>query len=76
MANIQKVRGDFRQEKIISRWQTLPDHPITLYSATIAASGGTYVRAVVHEIGNRIGYPTVTTHIKRTQIGEWTRLTI
>ena len=75
VAKVQKVRGDFRQKETIRQWQALPDYPITIYSATIAASGGTYVRAIVHEIGNRIGYPTVTTHIKRTKIGEWTQLT-
>ena len=75
MSNIQNVRGDFRQEETIRQWRALSDHPITIYSATITASGGTYVRAIVHEIGNRIGYPTVTTHIKRTRIGEWTQLT-
>ena len=71
IANIQKVTGDFRQKEILQQWKTLPNQVVQRYSATITASGGTYIRAIVHEIGNRIGYPTVTTHIKRTQIGRW-----
>ena len=67
--NIQKVTGNFRQKEILQQWQELPNQVIQQYSATIATSGGTYIRTIVHEIGNRIGYPTITTHIKRTKIG-------
>ncbi|MCY4577378.1 MAG: hypothetical protein OXB96_03100 [Candidatus Kaiserbacteria bacterium] len=72
-ANIRKVTGDFRQGEILRQWQALPDNTIQNYAATITATAGTYIRAIVHEIGNRIGYPTVTTHIKRTGIGTWTK---
>ena len=67
--SIQKVTGDFRQDEILRQWQKLPDQTVQRYTATLTASGGTYVRAIVHEIGNYIGYPTVTAHIKRTKIG-------
>ena len=71
--NIQNVTGDFRQKEILQQWQTLPNQTVQQYSATITASGGTYIRAIVHEIGNHINCPTVTTYIKRTKIGTWTK---
>lgn len=73
ISNIQKVLGDFRQNEIIKQWQALPDQTVQHYSAAITASAGTYVRAVINEIGSRINYPTLTTGIKRTAIGEWTK---
>ena len=69
--HIQKVQGDFRQEEVLRDWRALSDQVLRQYSAFITTSGGTYVRAVVNAIGSQIGYPTVTTHIKRTKIGEW-----
>ena len=71
--SIQKVTGDFRQKEIIQQWQALPNQTVQHYTASITATSGTYIRAIVHAIGNRINYPTVTTHIKRTAIGEWTK---
>ncbi len=70
---IQNVIGDFRQEEVVQQWQALPNRTLQQYSATITASGGTYIRAIVHKIGNHIDCPTVTTHIKRTKIGKWTK---
>ena len=70
---IQNLTGDFRQKEILQQWQTLPNRTIQEYSATTTASSGTYIRAIVHEIGNRINCPTTTTHIKRTKIGTWTK---
>lgn len=69
---IKNITGDFRQKEVLQQWQTLPNQPLQQYSATITASGGTYIRAIVHEIGKRINCPTTTTHIKRTKIGAWT----
>lgn len=70
---IEKVQGDFRQKEILQDWKNIKNHNIQHFSATITASTGTYVRSIVHEIGNKIGYPTVTTGIKRTKIGKWTK---
>ena len=69
---IKKVKGDFRQKEILQDWKNIQNYKIQHFSATITASAGTYVRAIVHEIGRQINYPTVTTSIKRTKIGEWT----
>lgn len=70
---IEKVQGNFRQKEVLQDWKNINNHTVQHFSATIAASTGTYVRAIVNEVGNRIGYPTVTTSIKRTKIGKWTK---
>ena len=70
---VQNIAGNFRQKEILQQWQALPDQTLQRYSATITASSGTYIRAIVHKIGNQIDCPTTTTHIKRTKIGKWTK---
>ena len=71
IANLQHAPDGFRREEIINDWQQVPDCSLYRFSAQISASSGTYVRAIVHEIGKRIGYPAVTTTITRTKIGQW-----
>ena len=71
-AYIAQVRGNFRQESILEDWQKIPNTSLPCFSATITGGGGLYVRAVVNAIGKYIGYPTVTTSITRTAIGQWT----
>lgn len=71
IGKIKKVTGDFRQQEILRQWSTVENSEVQQYSATVTASAGTYVRALVHAIGEHIGYPTVTTSIKRVAIGEW-----
>ena len=68
---IGMVRGDFRQDVCIADWNGLPDMTVPVFSAVMRCGGGTYVRAVVHAIGGRVGYPAVCTDIKRTRIGPW-----
>ena len=69
---IKKVRGDFRQEEILQKWNGVENHAVPHFFAEMTAGAGTYVRSIVHEIGNVIGYPTVTTGIKRTKVGIYT----
>ena len=71
--DIQQVTGDFRQNEILDAWKNLPNQKVQYYAATISASSGTYIRAIVHEIGRRSKCPTVTVRIKRTKIGRWTK---
>ncbi len=70
--HVALVRGDFRQEAVTDDWRGVRNADIPCFSAVLEGSGGVYVRAVVNEIGRRIGYPTVTTAIKRIRIGDWT----
>lgn len=66
---VPRVRGDFRQQDILNDWKNLLDDDLYLVRATVTASGGTYVRALVHEIGSLTGYPTTAIRITRTAIG-------
>ena len=68
---IGTVRGDFRQNDCIAGWNALPDGMLPVFSAVMRCGGGTYVRAVVHAMGERIGCPAVCTDIRRTRIGPW-----
>lgn len=66
------VRGDFRQEKIISAWEKVlgeseyREFPIFKLKAKV--SSGTYIRRLVDEIGNALNIPAVTFSINRTKI--------
>jgi tRNA pseudouridine55 synthase len=55
---INRVTGDFRQQEIITRWNQLrKEHKgaiIHLVSFTIDVSGGTYIRGIVHELGQKL----------------------
>ena len=70
---IKRVTGDFRQKEILQDWKSMQSQKIQHFSATITTGAGTYIRAIVHEIGKQVGYPTVTTSIKRTKVGKWTK---
>jgi len=66
------VQGDFRQEEILPEWEKLLKNRLPerflISRIKIKCSGGTYVRGLVHSLGERIDYPTVTFWIKRTKI--------
>ncbi len=55
---INRVTGDFRQQEIIAKWgQLYHEHKeavINLVSFTIDVSGGTYIRGIVHELGQKL----------------------
>ena len=76
---LRNAPDGFRREEIVGAWNAFerdyalaPDTMLRVYSATVSGSGGMYVRALVHAIGNQIGCPTVTTRIVRTAVGPWT----
>ena len=80
MSNLKKAPDGFRREDIRGGWSAIEhshripsDTQLQHFSATVSGSGGMYVRAIVHEIGRRIGCPAVTTAINRTKIGQWTQ---
>lgn len=69
---INKVTGDFRQEQILEKWQEFFVHtnynkfPVAGYK--IKCSSGTYIRALAHELGNKLAIPSLALKIKRTKI--------
>ncbi len=76
--NIGKIKGDFRQEEILEKWnevlQNSTEEEFVCIKLKIACSSGTYVRVVAHELGESVGTQALAMHIKRTKIGEYKTL--
>ncbi len=71
---ISKVKGDFRQEKILKAWdEFLKDNSgefqVAKFKATV--SSGTYVRSIAHEMGKKLGTGAIALSIKRTRVGDY-----
>ena len=65
---INLVKGDFRQEEILQKWDEnflgREDEIFIIAKAKMSCSSGTYVRSLV----NGLSFPAVTFSIKRTRI--------
>lgn len=72
---ISRVRGDFRQQAILSAWRKnisktiTPD--ITTLEVTITCGSGTYIRSIAHELGKQIGTHAILLKLVRTSIGPY-----
>lgn len=67
--NLKKIKQDFRQEKVISRYLRVLDklpNEFTQYTFKVKVTSGFYIRSLVRDIGEILNVPTVTTSIKRT----------
>ena len=74
--DVKKVKGDFRQEEIIKKWNTFSKtHSNTSFiciDAEVVCSSGTYVRNIAVKLGEKINIPAVVCNIERTAIGNYT----
>jgi len=74
-ASIESVQGDFRQEKILKRWNEFfaqtKEIKLTTAKFRIHCSSGTYIREIVRQIGEEIGSGAIAIDILRTHIGEY-----
>lgn len=72
---ITKVQGDFRQAKIKKAWETLfsekPPELFPTVTFTISCSSGTYIRQLVHELGDAVGCGAIALEIVRTKLGQY-----
>jgi tRNA U55 pseudouridine synthase TruB len=71
---IKSVKGDFRQEIILSKWkETLNNTDFNFSIAKIRAevSSGTYMRTLAYEWGKAMVIPALAFHIVRTKVGEY-----
>lgn len=72
---IKKVKGDFRQEKILTRWEKiLKNNSDTQFQAAkvkIKCSSGTYIRTVAHNLGEKLKTGAVLLSLKRTRVGRF-----
>jgi len=76
VASVGNVKGDFRQDEIIAKWQeTLEtdDNSIihSIFTLRITCGSGTYMRQLVADIGEKLNIPLVAIKIKRTKVGEY-----
>jgi len=75
---IPHIHGDFRQEKILKRWEQVfgneENRKGKLLTATfhITCSSGTYVRELAHQMGQELGCGAIAGDILRTNIGNYT----
>ncbi len=72
---ISLVRGDFRQESILSAWRAFltprGETVFTLDRVRVDVSGGFYVRQFVTDVARSLGTCATTYHIVRTRIGDF-----
>jgi len=74
---IVKVKGDFRQKKILKIWRknlNVKHRVFNIASFKIKCGSGTYVRAIANDLGKCIGIPALALTIKRTKIGKWSKM--
>lgn len=73
IANITKIKGDFRQTEIIKSWMDFSKNhgDSHFYSASLTAhvSSGTYVRSICKELGSKLSSCALATKITRIEIG-------
>ncbi len=74
-ASIASVKGDFRQERILTLWRdsirVLYGLSFDVATISIHCSSGTYVRVLAHELGKHLGVPALAMRIVRTRVGKW-----
>ncbi len=69
---IKKVKGDFRQEKIIDKWEKygkkFAKNQFKIIKLKVVCSSGTYMRSLADRIGKDMGIGAIAYSIKRTKI--------
>ncbi len=74
------VKGDFRQDKIISDWHKvletidLVDIKWPIMSIKVSCDSGVYMRSLANELGERLGLGALAFSIKRTKVGDYSLL--
>lgn len=70
---IAQVTGSFRQTELEAQWQQLAADQQLLpnFTITVTTSKRTYIRGLVRDIGNDLGFPAVTSRLIRTKNGPY-----
>lgn len=69
VTDIERVRGDFRQDEIIARWRdAIAGKMVQMASCVIEVSSGTYIRALTETLSERLGVPVVLYRLIRTKV--------
>ena len=69
------VEGDFRQDEITDSWKKYLEKQVTkeieIYTISVSASSGTYMRSLVEALGASLVTGACTLKIKRVSIGDY-----
>ncbi len=69
------VKGDFRQDIIKNKWQEVlgkyENARFLIYKIDMFCSSGTYVRALIRDMGAKLDIPMCAYSIKRTAVGNF-----
>lgn len=72
---IELVKGDFRQEAIIRKWESVIEDDgnanVCMITLRINSGSGAYMRVVAQKLARSLKYPGLAYHIKRTRVGEY-----
>jgi len=71
-ADIEQVTGEFRQNESIQSWKDSVDmnYEYSITRISVSCSSGTYMRQLVHDIGERLSIPACAYRIYRRSIGD------
>ena len=74
---IRQIDGDFRQKEIIEKWREIFKafenagiKKLPAADMMVRCSSGTYIRSLVHDIGEKLGVPCFAYNIRRVAIGD------
>lgn len=74
LSSIKKVKGDFRQQEIMTAWRNLLENShysgreFQVMSARVNCSSGTYMRSLAHQMGKDSRSSAFALRIRRTKI--------
>lgn len=75
LQNLKKIKGHFRQTKIIKLWKELFKDNLgskfVMADFEIDCSSGTYVRSLAHNMGIEFGTGAIAFEILRTKVGDF-----
>ncbi len=72
LENIAKVKGDFRQEEVVSLWRDVLQGSLGSFQIAkikVSCSSGTYMRSLAESIGKKLDSFALAFSIKRTRVG-------
>ncbi len=71
--DVQGASGDFRQDEIVGSWEKIRglDKNYDVLALSIECSGGTYMRQLAHDLGEKVGSEAMCLSIKRISVGEF-----
>ena len=71
---VDRVDGDFRQLETLESWKVLLEGKrgsLMMATVTLDVSSGTYIRSIVHSIGDELGVGALLYNLKRNKVGEF-----